>query len=392
MLIFGWGHKTIKKYGMIGKSKCNICKLVTNWQLVKVTTWFTLFFIPIIPVNVKRMIICTNCNGGHIVDKQTFEKLFNIIKSNNDNINLQDLQYYNKTETQKNYLKEMEEFRKSKDNTDKQDTNKKLTEKDIINETSTPNTRKSLRAQFESMGLRKGMTVIIHSSMSKIGWISGGSVAVVQALMDVITSEGTIIMPAHTSEYSDPIEWENPPVPEKWIPIIKENMPAFDKDITPTNQMGKIAETFRTFPDVLRSDHPQVSFTAWGKYAKDITRNHSLEYGLGSESPLKKIYDLDGMVLLLGVDYDNNTSFHLAEYMISKIKEEKLGAPILLEGKRKWVEYKDIELDVDDFDKIGNEFEKIEDVITYKIGRAESKLFSQKLAVDFAKDWMEKNR
>ncbi|QUH27449.1 AAC(3) family N-acetyltransferase [Vallitalea guaymasensis] len=392
MLIFGWGYKTIKKYGIIGKSKCNICKLVTNWQLVKVTTWFTLFFIPIIPVSVKRMIICTNCNGGHIVDKQTFDKLFNIIKSNKGNINLQEMQYYNKTETQKNYLKEMEEFRRSKDNKDKQNVDTKLTEKDIIDGTSTPNTRNSLRKQLEEMGLKKGMTVIIHSSMSNIGWISGGSVAVVQALMDVITDEGTIIMPAHTTDYSDPADWENPPVPKDWVSIIKENMPAFDKNITPTNKMGRIAETFRTYPGVLRSDHPHVSFTAWGKNAEDITKNHSLDYSLGCESPLKKIYDLDGMVLLLGVGYENNTSFHLAEYLISKKKEENMGAPILLEGKRKWVEYKDIELDVDDFDKIGSEYEEIKEVIKHKIGQAESRLFSQRQAVDFAKGWMEKNR
>jgi hypothetical protein len=119
MLIFGWGYRTIKQYGIVGKSKCNICKLVTNWQLVKVTTWFTLFFIPIIPVSVNRIVICTNCNKGHKVDKQTFDKLLNIVKSNKNNANMEDMQYYNKTETQMNYLREMEAFRKEKDNENK---------------------------------------------------------------------------------------------------------------------------------------------------------------------------------------------------------------------------------------------------------------------------------
>ncbi|GKX31676.1 hypothetical protein SH1V18_41560 [Vallitalea longa] len=391
MLIFGWGYKTFKKYGIIGKSKCNICQLVTNWQLVKVTTWFTLFFIPIIPVKIKRMILCTNCNTGHIIDKQTFDKLMNVIKSNKYKVDIENMQYYNKTETQKNYLKEMEEYKKKQENK-KHKNKKKLTLKDIIDNSNVPNTRESLKKQFLEMGLHKGMTVIVHSSMSKIGWITGGPVAVTQALMDVITQEGTIVMPAHTSDYSDPTGWENPPVPKEWIPIIKENMPAYNKNITPTSYMGHIAETFRTFPGVLRSDHPQYSFTAWGKHAEEITAGHLLNYGLGENSPLKKIYDLNGMVLLIGVDYDNNTSFHLAEYMIDSIKEEKLGSPILVDDERKWVEYKDIELDVDDFNKIGEEYEKESKVITYNIGQAKSRLFSQTESVDFAREWMEKNR
>lgn len=391
MLIFGWGYKTFKKYGIIGKSKCNICQLVTNWQLVKVTTWFTFFFIPIVPVKIKRMILCTNCNTGHIIDKQTFEKLMNVIKSNKFKVDMESVQYYNKTETQKNYLKEMEEF-KEKQKKKRQKNKKKLSLKDVIDNSNVPNTRESLKKQFLEMGLKKGMTVIVHSSMSKIGWIAGGPIAVTQALMDVITQEGTIVMPAHTPDYSDPIDWENPPVPKDWVPIIKENMPAYDKNITPTSYMGRIAEAFRTFPGVLRSNHPQYSFTAWGKHAEEITAEHMLDYGLGEKSPLKKIYDLNGMVLLIGVEYDNNTSFHLAEYMIGTTKEEKMGAPILIDDERKWVEYKDIELNVDDFNKIGTEYEQEGKVVTFNIGQAKSKLFNQTESVDFAKEWMEKNR
>lgn len=75
---------------------------------------------------------------------------------------------------------------------------------------------------------------MVHSSLSRIGWVTGGAVALIQALMDLITKKGNIMMPAYSSDYSDPTYWSNPPVPKEWIEDIKENMPAFKKDITPT--------------------------------------------------------------------------------------------------------------------------------------------------------------
>lgn len=114
------------------------------------------------------------------------------------------------------------------------------------------------------------MTIIVHSSLSSMGWVCGGGVAVVQALMDVVSEEGTIVMPTHTVDNSDPSEWENPPAPEDWWSIIRENMPAYHPDFTPTRAMGKIVEVFRTYPDVKRSHHPTYSFAAWGKHADYI--------------------------------------------------------------------------------------------------------------------------
>jgi aminoglycoside 3-N-acetyltransferase len=131
------------------------------------------------------------------------------------------------------------------------------------------------------------MALIVHSSLKSIGWVIGGPVTVVQALIEAISPEGTLIMPTHSSDYSDPEPWQNPPARSVTWPIIREHMPAFDTAITPSTYMGIIPEVFRTFPDTRRSYHPTVSFCAFGKHAEQIVSNHSLSYSLGEESPLE---------------------------------------------------------------------------------------------------------
>ncbi len=265
-------------------------------------------------------------------------------------------------------------------------------EQRIIQETPWPRTRESLGRDLRSLGVEAGMTLLVHSSLSSLGWITGGPVTVVQALMDVITPAGTIVMPTHSSGYSDPAKWENPPVPQSWWQVIYDTMPAFDPQITPTAFMGQIVETFRTWPMVVRSAHPTVSFAAWGQHAEQITAGHSLDYSLGEKSPLARIYDLYGWILLLGGGYERCTSFHLAEYRAPYSRQTMEGSPMLEDEKRVWKTYQDIVLDSDLFPEIGSEFERTGLVKVARVGSAEAKLLPQHPAVDFATQWLTHKR
>lgn len=262
---------------------------------------------------------------------------------------------------------------------------------------SRPNTVTSLVQDFEKLGLQPGMTVLVHSSMSALGWVCGGPVAVILALEQILGESGTLVMPTHTGGLSDPEFWGDPPVPETWWNIIKNEMPAFDKDLTPTRGMGVIPETFRKQVNVLRSNHPLYSFAAWGKHTEFITErnNNSLyDFSQNETSPLGRVYDLDGFVLLLGVDYSNNTSFHLAEYKAEypgkKVIDE--GCPVMENGQRTWITFKDIVLNSDDFSLIGNTYEQSHSIAESRVGQAKATLISQRSLVDYATTWMEINR
>ena len=255
--------------------------------------------------------------------------------------------------------------------------------------TDYPKTRATLAEDLRSLGLKKGMTVIVHSSLKSLGWVVGGPVAVVQALMDVITEEGTLVMPTHTAHYSDPAGWLNPPVPKDWWSTIIEEMPAFDPAVTPTYFMGAIVEAFRTFPGVLRSNHPTESFAAWGKNKETIIKDHSVDFGLGEQSPLGRVYDLRGHVLLLGVGYDSNTSMHLAEHRVPSPSTEQNAGPFFSDGKRVWKSFTQISYREELFEEIGEVYERNSyPVRKGKVGMADCRLIPQKELVDFTENWL----
>lgn len=265
----------------------------------------------------------------------------------------------------------------------------------LIASTPSPATVESLKKDLSDLGIQPGMVLLVHSSLSALGWVNGGAVAVILALEELLGSQGTLVMPTHSGDLSDPGEWEAPPIPQDWWDTVRASMPAYEPSLTPTSMMGKIPETFRKQMGVMRSNHPQVSFAAWGAQAELITANHALNYSLGEDSPLARIYALGGSVLLLGADHSSNTSLHLAEYRAEypTQKTNRNGAPILVDQQRQWVEVVDINLDSDDFLRIGEAF-SIETGLEKQgqVGMAMARLMPQKALVDYGVVWMEKNR
>ena len=267
-------------------------------------------------------------------------------------------------------------------------------ERRIIESTKEPITKKRLVKDLDKAGVRVGDTLIVHSSMKKMGWVVGGAVTVIEAFMDALTKDGTLVMPTQSTDNGEPSHWQAPAVPEAWWSIIRNEMPPYDPVTTPTRKMGIISETFRKYPEVYRSPHPQASFASWGKNAKHVATVHPVNDVFGEKSPLARLYELNAKILLIGIEYNSNTSLHYAEFKANLRNMPRISksAALLEKGKRVWATWEEPDYNDDDFFRIGQEFEKATDRSAVYIGQAESHILPMKELIDFAANWMKEHR
>ena len=256
-----------------------------------------------------------------------------------------------------------------------------------ISNNDIPITKMDLIEKFKAIGLNNGDSVIAHVSLNSLGYVIGGVETIYLALNTVLGLDGTMVVPTQTIEITDPSTWECPKVPENWLDIIRKNMPPFNINTSYSNAMGHFSNFIRTLPESVRSSHPAYSFSAIGKNARFITKDQPLNFPLGKNSPLEKLYDLNAKVLLIGTDFDSNTSIHLAENYINRetIKEK---SKISLNGTEKWIEYDNIEFNIyDDFIDLQKSFYTDHKVNIVKVGKANIEAFNMKECVDFAKSF-----
>jgi len=153
--------------------------------------------------------------------------------------------------------------------------------------------RSDLVADLREIGVESGTELVVHASLSSLGWVSGGAAAVVDALCEVTGSDGTVAVPTFTP------------------PSVVETEP-FDP-ATMRSRTGAITEALRARPDARRSEHPTHSVAALGPAAGELTRDHRLDRSLGADSPLHRLAQRGGQVLLLGVGHERNSTLHVAE-------------------------------------------------------------------------------
>lgn len=149
-------------------------------------------------------------------------------------------------------------------------------------------------------GIRAGDSLLVHSSLSKIGYVDGGAATVVKALLDGIGPEGTLLMPSF-------------PAPGRNKDYLLQN-PVFDIRTTPS-AMGIISEYFRKMPGVHRSFHPTDPVCALGPKATWFTESHFGQMTpYTALSPFGKLAEDGGKILMLGTTLNGAcTSLHTLE-------------------------------------------------------------------------------
>jgi len=156
--------------------------------------------------------------------------------------------------------------------------------------THQPIGKSDLTTQLLELGVIPAGVLLVHTSFSKIAPVESGPRVLIDALQAALGPNGTLVMPSMTDDDDHP----------------------FDSRRTPCLGMGVVADKFWRKPGVLRSDSPHA-FAAIGPEAARITASHPLDVPHGLNSPVGRVYELDGQILMLGIGHDANTTIHLAE-------------------------------------------------------------------------------
>ena len=250
--------------------------------------------------------------------------------------------------------------------------------------------RNDIVEDLRKLGVKDGMILEVHSSLSSIGYVVGGAQSVVDALMEAVGFNGTLVMPIQTYENNEPSFWENPPAERQLWAKIRESTPAFNPDESEISHMGRIPENLNRRPGTYRTDHPSCAFVTYGKYGKQIAEKQSLDFALGEQSPLAEMYNLPTYVLLMGVGYDCCTGMHLGEYRSNARKVILQGGAVNENGYRKWVKYLELSLDSDEFTEVGKMMEEKGMVREGYVGHSLCKMFRLSDAVDHVASYLAK--
>jgi len=162
-----------------------------------------------------------------------------------------------------------------------------------------------LKQRLEAVGIKKGMTLLVHSSFKSLNLKYLTPKDVINAFMDVITSSGNLLFPTLTYK------------------TVNKDNPYYSVTLTPSC-VGILPETFRKMDGVIRSLNPIHSVAAWGKDKEDLILSHlDDDITLGINSPFYKMLKYEGKILMLGCGLKPNTFMHLVENLC-KVKYRKL--------------------------------------------------------------------
>jgi len=225
-----------------------------------------------------------------------------------------------------------------------------------------------LLQQLVNFGVQPGGVLLVHTSFSKVKPVEGGPIGLIKALRDVLGTNGTLVMPSMS--YDDDH--------------------VFDKTKSHCMEMGVVADTFWRLPGVLRSDNNHA-FAAVGPLAEKILAPHPIDIPHGLDSPVGRVYELDGQVLLLGVDHTSNTTIHLCENMVGVRYRRDKYLTILKDGIPTRFEYQEIDHCCQNFSLVDDWLDERKLQKRGKVGNANVRLIRSKDIVEVVTERLKEN-
>ena len=211
--------------------------------------------------------------------------------------------------------------------------------------------QEQLTHQLLELGVTPGGVLLAHCAFSQVKPVEDGPVGLIRALQAALGPAGTLVMPSMSDDDDHP----------------------FDPQQTPCLGMGVVAETFWQLPNVLRSDSPHA-FSAAGPLAAWITAPHPPDVPHGLDSPVGRVYERDGQVLLLGVGHDANTTIHLAESLAGVRYRRQKYLLLLQDGQPTRLEYVEIDHCCENFNRVDRWLDEKNLQRRGRVGNAEARL------------------
>lgn len=156
--------------------------------------------------------------------------------------------------------------------------------------------KQEIKKTLRRLGINRGDKIIVHSSLSSIGYVIGGAETVCKALMELIGPQGILMMPS----FNHGVIFTNQQQGACFSPLETETI------------NGSIPATFWKMKNVYRSLNPTHSFAAWGKNAREFVKNHHKVLTMGKGSPLELLEKSGGKIVMIGT-VNSNTFHHVIE-------------------------------------------------------------------------------
>jgi aminoglycoside 3-N-acetyltransferase len=173
--------------------------------------------------------------------------------------------------------------------------------------------------QLRDLGIRPGGVLATHTSFRAVRPVEGGPLGLIESLLEALGPTGTLVMPSWSGDDETPL----------------------DSLATPASaDLGVVADTFWRLPDVLRSDHC-FACAALGPEAAVAAADPLPLPPHIPLSPIGRVHERDGQVLLPGVGHDASTTLHLAELLAGVPYRVPKHCTVLRGGRPTRIDYRE---------------------------------------------------